>query len=303
MKRRDFLMRGAGLGAATLAFGPRHLFGSFQPTTEKTVDLAVVKNGTPAAMVQSAMQALGGMSRFVSRGDIVVVKPNIGWDRAPEQAADTNPEVVAETIRLCYQAGAKKVAVFDRTCNDPRRCYTRSGIEEAVKKAGGEIRHIVDARFQKVAIPRGKALKSWEFYKDALECDTFINVPIAKHHGLSRLTLSAKNIMGIIGGNRGEIHNGIDQKLADLWTIIHPKLTIMDATRILVANGPQGGNLADVRQTNMIIAGSDMVAVDAYTTSLFELKANDIGSITRCFEMGLGQMDLSKVRIKEMNLG
>lgn len=303
MKRRDFLVRGAGIGAAALALGPRHLFGSWPSTAESAVDLAVARNGTPPAMVQAAVKALGGMSRFVSRGDVVVVKPNIGWDRTPEQAANTHPDVVGETIRLCYQAGAKKVVVFDRTCNDPRRCYTRSGIEEAVKKAGGDIRHIVDARFQKVDIPKGKSLKSWEFYKDVLECDTLINLPIAKHHGLSRLTLGAKNIMGVIGGNRGEIHNGIDQKLADLWTIIRSKLTIMDATRILLANGPQGGNLADVRQTNTVIAGSDMIAVDAYTTSLFQLKPGDIGSIVRCYEMGLGQMDVSKIRIEEMNLG
>lgn len=303
MKRREFLKVGVGMGAATFALGPQELLDSLKTSQEKLTDITVAKNGSPAAMVQNAVKGLGGISQFVSKGDVVVVKPNMGWDRNPQQAANTHPEVAAEMVKLCYEAGAKKVKVFDRTCNDARRCYKRSGIEKAVKDARGEIRHIVDARFQKIDIPNGKVLKSWPLYKDVLDCDVFINVPVAKHHSLTRLSLGIKNIMGVIGGDRGEIHNGINQKLADLCTVLRPDLTIMDATRILVANGPQGGSLGDVRQTNIVAAGTDIVAVDAYAATLFELKGSDIGFITRCHQMGLGEMDLEKVNVKEIDLG
>ena len=303
MKRREFFKVGAGLGAPAFAVGPQELLDSLSTEQKKLIDIIVAQNGSPSDMMKTAVNALGGMSHFVSKGDIVVVKPNIGWDRTPQQGANTHPEVVTEIIKMCHEAGAKKVKVFDRTCNDARRCYRRSGIEKAVKEAGGEIRHIVEARFAKIDIPKGKVLKSWEFYKDILECDVFINVPVAKHHSLTRLSLGVKNIMGVLGGDRGEIHNGIDQKLADLCTVLRPHLTIMDATRILVANGPQGGSLNDVRQTKTIIGGTDMVAVDSFTATLFDFQGKDIGYISRCHEMGLGEMDLKKMNIKEIDLG
>ena len=306
MKRREFLKVGTGFGAAALTLGPQNLLDSLrteQEPLEKLTDLIVVRNSSPAAMIRQAVSALGGMTQYVSKGDVVVVKPNIGWDRTPQQAANTHPEVVAETVKMCYETGAKKVKVFDRTCNDARRCYKRSGIERAVKAAGGEMRHIVDARFKKMNLPQGNILKSWEFYRDVLECDVFINIPIAKHHSLTRLSLGIKNMMGIIGGNRGELHNGIDQKLVDLCTLLKPDLTIMDATRILVANGPQGGSLSDVKQTNIVIASPDMIGVDAYTATLFNLKGSDIGYITRCHRLGLGEMDLSRMNLKEIDMG
>ncbi|MFQ6091433.1 MAG: DUF362 domain-containing protein [bacterium] len=299
MKRREFLK----VGAAALTLGPQRLLDSLRTEQGRSADIVVVKNSSPSAMVRRAVRALGGMDRFVSRGDIVVVKPNIGWDRTPQQGANTHPEVVAETVRLCHEAGAKKVVVFDRTCNEARRCYLRSGIKKAVEEAEGEMRHVVKARFKKIAIPRGKILKSWEFYKDALDCDVFINVPVAKHHSLTRLTMGIKNIMGVLGGDRGQIHNNIDQKLADLCTALLPELTILDATRILVANGPQGGNLSDVRPIKTVAASTDVVAVDAYGATLFGLKGADIGYIASCYRMGLGQMDLTRLNMKEIDLG
>ena len=303
MKRREFFKTGACFGAAAFTLGPQQVLDSLRTAQEKVTDIVVVKNGNPSTMVRRALTALGGMTTYVSKGDVVVVKPNIGWDRTPQQAANTHPEVVAETVKMCYEAGAKKVKVFDRTCNDARRCYKRSGIEKAVKDAGGEMRHIVDTRFKKIDIPRGKVLKSWEFYKDILECDVFINIPIAKHHSLTRLSLGIKNIMGVIGGDRGKIHNGIDQKLADLCTVLRPNLSIMDATRILVANGPQGGSLGDVRDTKTVVAGTDMVAVDAYAATLFGLKGSDIEYITRCYRNTSGEMDLERVNVKVIDMG
>lgn len=303
INRREFLKKAAGLGMAAYGLSPGGPFQTWE--SEQTIespDLVVVKNGTPAQMVRKAVEALGGMSHFVKKGDVVVVKPNIGWDRMPEQAADTNPEVVAEVIRLCREAGASKVKVFDRTCNEARRCYRRSGIQKAAEETGAEVRHVYEKRFKSVTISQGELLKSWEFYLDALTADVLINVPIAKVHSMCRLTMGIKNLMGVLGGNRGQIHNKFAQKIVDINTVLQPHLTILDAVRILVNNGPQGGNLADVRQANTIVAGVDRVAVDSFGATLFGLKASDLDYIRVAHERGLGEMDLSKLRIEDIDL-
>jgi uncharacterized protein (DUF362 family) len=264
-------------------------------------DLAAVKGGAVAATRRS-IELLGGMKRFVGEGVRVVVKPNIGWDRTPEQAANTNPEVVAEVVRLCLEAGAKEVAVFDRTCNDPRLCYRRSGIKDAVETLDDRrVRIFIPDRrkYVEVAIPGGGTLEKWLFYEDALKAEVFINVPVAKHHALSGLTMAMKNVMGVIGGNRGQIHTGFDDKIVDLNLARPSDLTVLDATRILVAHGPQGGRLEDVRQPSTVVAGTDIVAVDSYATRFFGKKPSAIGHIRRAAERGLGTMDLSEVRIVE----
>ncbi len=302
MNRREFLRVAGAAGAAVAGIIPNPgLLMSDEQLSSGTA-LAVVQNGTPSIMVQKAIEALGGIGRFVKKGDVVVVKPNIGWDRVPEQAATTNPEVVAEIVRLCLKAGAAKVKVFDRTCNEPRRCYHRSQIEQMARQAGAEVSHIYEQKFKTIAIPNGEQLKSWPFYADALEADVFINVPIAKHHSLSRVTLGMKNIMGVIGGNRGEIHNRFDQKIGDLNTIIRPQLTIIDAVRILVNNGPQGGNLNDVRETNTLIAGVDPVAADAYAATLFGLRPAELGFLVEAHRRGLGSFELNRIKIDKIDL-
>ncbi len=302
INRREFLRIAGAAGAAIAGLTPQFgLFGG-ENQAGSAAKLVVVHNGNPSSMVQKAIDALGGINRFVKKGDVVVVKPNIGWDRVPEQAATTNPEVVAEIVRLCLKAGASKVKVFDRTCNEPRRCYHRSQIEQLARQAGAEVSHIYDQKFKAAAIPNGQQLKSWPFYADALEADVFINVPIAKHHSLSRVTLGMKNMMGIIGGNRGEIHNRFDQKIVDLNTVIKPQLTIIDAVRILMNNGPQGGNLNDVKEMNTIIAGVDPVAVDAYAATLFGLRPAELGFLVEAQRRGLGSFDLNRMNIEKIDL-
>lgn len=245
----------------------------------------------------AAVNALGGMKRFVKPGDVVVVKPNIGWDRRPEQAANTHPLVVRTVAAEALRAGARKVKVFDRTCNDPRRCYASSGIEAALKGMKGvDVKHMEDERFRKVTL-NGRTLREWELYDEALSADVFINVPIAKHHGLTGLTLGLKNIMGVMGGNRGFIHRSIDEALADINAVLKSRLTIIDATRILTANGPQGGNPRDVKVLNKVIASSDIVAADAYATTLFGLKPEDISTTVAAYRRGLGEMNLSRIRL------
>jgi uncharacterized protein (DUF362 family) len=301
--RRDFIKGSVGTAfvLSLSNFGLAEVFG--QPAEEERFpDLAVVSGGTPAVMTRKVMELLGGMKKFVSKGDIVVVKPNIGWDRNPEQAANTNPEVVAEVVKMCLECGAKKVKVFDRTCNTPSRCYENSGIKKSASEAGAEVSYVVDTGFSMMKFPQGEVLKKWYMYKPAIEADVLINVPIAKHHGLPKLTLGMKNLMGIMGGDRGEIHWNIDDNLADLANFVRPKLTILDAYRILVRNGPQGGSLKDVIEKKTIVAGKKIATVDAYGATLFNMKPTDLGYVVKANKFGLGEIDLNKVDIKKVTL-
>jgi uncharacterized protein (DUF362 family) len=302
--RRDFIRVSLGTGAC-LGLSYLGLPDLVAQTTEKKEiipDLAVVTNGDPASMTRQAIELLGGMKRFVSKGDVVVVKPNIGWDRSPEQAANTNPEVVAEVVKMCLESGAKKVRVFDRPCNTPSRCYQNSGIKKSAQDAGAEVSYVVDSGFSKMKFPKGEVLKEWYMYKPAIEADVLINVPIAKVHGSAKLTLGAKNLMGIMGGDRGQIHWNMDDKLADLANFVRPKLTILDAYRILVKNGPQGGSLKDVREKKTIIAGTEIASVDAYGTTLFGMKPTDLACVVKSNKFGLGEIDLDKLNIKMLSL-
>lgn len=256
------------------------------------------------AVIQ-AIESIGGMQSFVNRGDKVVIKPNIGWDRSPEQGANTHPLVVRGIAELALDAGAARIQVFDYTCNEKRRCYSNSGIVDELKKLGDnrvKWPHIDERKFVPVDIEKGKSLKRWKIYKDALVADSYINVPVAKHHGLSRLSLGLKNSMGVIGGNRGKLHRNLGQELADLATVVRPRLTVIDATRMLLRNGPQGGRVSDVKIGETVIATADPVAADAYAATLFGLQPQDIESTVAGAAMGLGEMELDKMQIKTVRL-
>lgn len=251
-------------------------------------------------LVARILKPLGGIQKFVRTGDKVVVKPNIGWDRNPAQAGNTHPLVVKALVEQTLEAGASEVRVFDRTCNEERRCYVNSGLKDALDKIKDKrvkFFHPDDRKYIPVNIERGKAVNRLEIYKDALEADTYINVPVAKHHSLSGLTLGIKNSMGVLGGRRGKMHHNLGQKLADLATVVQPKLTVIDATRILLRNGPQGGDLKDVKIMDTVIASADPVAADAYATTLFGLQPDEIESTVAAHKLGLGEMDLKAVQI------
>jgi uncharacterized protein (DUF362 family) len=290
MQRRHFIKL-LGLTALFWHSRVRELFAASGPT------VAVAEGADHARITRNAINALGGMQRFVKPGQTVVVKPNMGWDRSAELAANTNPVVVRAVVEECLRAGAKKVKVFDRTCNDERRCYQNSGIEAALKGIKGvEVKHPEEERYKKVVF-NGSALKEWELYGEALTADVFINVPVLKHHGLSKLTIGMKNIMGIMGGNRGAIHKNIAASLADVNASFKTHLVVVDATRILTAHGPQGGDLRDVRVLNKVIASTDIVAADAYATRLFGLKPEDIAVTVEAYKRGLGEMRIDRMKI------
>jgi uncharacterized protein (DUF362 family) len=301
MDRRDFLKQvmlwSAGISTAVPSFQiiPEVLaMEKQQPIVSHATGKDYYK------LVTQVLEPLGSISQFVKTGDRVVIKPNMAWDRNPAQAANTHPQVVKALVELSLDAGAKKIMVFDRTCNEARRCYWNSGIQDAMKTVRDsrlEYYHPDKRKFVPVNIKRGKAVKQLEIYRDALEADTYINVPIAKHHSLSRLTLGIKNSMGVLGGNRGQMHNDLGQKLADLATVVRPKLTVIDATRILLRNGPQGGDIDDVKVLDTVIASADPVACDAYATTLFDLQPDAISSTVAAYKMGLGEMHLDKMQI------
>lgn len=262
--------------------------------------LVVARNATdPAVLVQKALDALGGMKRYVSRGDIVVVKPNIGWDRTPIHAANTNPGVVAAVVRLAYEAGAKKVVVTDASCNEPNRCFQRSGIWKAAYDMGAEVVLPAAHRFRGMRL-KGEVLDDWPVFTPLVNADKVINVPVAKHHNLAKYTGAMKNWYGALGGRRNRLHQNIDVSIADLAHFIQPTLTVVDATRVLLRNGPQGGNVADAKDMFTVIATADQVAADAYGCRLIGRTAEEIPYLKMGQDRGLGTMNWQSLRVAEV---
>jgi uncharacterized protein (DUF362 family) len=246
-------------------------------------------------LTRAAIEGLGGIGRFVSKGHTVWVKPLMAWDRRPEQAANTNPDVVAAVVELCYQAGARKVLVSDNACNPALRVFPRSGIADAAKKAGADVVFLDERKFRRMAIKGGKVLKEWEVYQDLVEADRFINVPIAKVHDLSKVSLGMKNLMGAIGGPRNRLHQDLDNTLVDLAAFLKPQLVVLDAVRVLTANGPVGGNLADVKRKDTVVAGVDQVATDALGATLLGYEPVSVGHIAEGHARGLGSIDFESL--------
>jgi uncharacterized protein (DUF362 family) len=265
--------------------------------------ITVVQNGEPQALAQQALENLGGMARFISKQDVVVLKPNIAWDRTPEQAANTNPDLVAEVVRQCWQAGAKRVIVTDVSCNEPQRCFHRSGIEAAARAAGAEVILPDPERFREIDMG-GVVLKSWPVFTPFLEADKIINLPIAKHHILTGATLGMKNWYGILGGQRNQLHQQIHQSLADLASFMLPTLTLLDCYRVLVRNGPTGGNLEDVDLKKTLVAGTDPVAIDAYVAKAYwNLDPEQLPYLAMAEARGLGTTDYASPKVKVSELG
>ncbi|MBN2801565.1 MAG: DUF362 domain-containing protein [Deltaproteobacteria bacterium] len=261
--------------------------------------LLIVSNGSPEKALKAAITKLGGIEKFISKGDTVVLKPNIGWDRTPVQAANTNPIVVKTMVELCFKAGAKEVIVTDNSCNDPARCFTRSGIWKLAEQAGAEIILPAEHRFSDFNLG-GVILGTMPVLTPAVHCDKFINMPIAKHHGLSKFTGAMKNLYGVLGGRRNRLHQSVDDSIADLADFIRPTLTVMDATRVLMQNGPQGGNISDTKQLNKIIVSTDQVAVDAVSCQLIGLTPGQLPYLKKAQDRNLGISDISKIEVVEI---
>jgi len=310
MDRREFIQKALKYAAA--AFGAvglsklKPLFGQAavaNPSPATKYDLVAVKNGGPAAMFDAGIKALGGMKAFVKPGQKVLVKPNIGWDAAPEMAANTNPLLVKRIIEHCFDAGAKTVYVFDNSCNYYERCYENSGIAKAARAAGATVVPAnAESSYKAVSIPSAKYLKSVKVHEVVLDSDVFINVPILKNHGSSRLTMAMKNLMGIVW-DRGFFHaTGLHECIADFCRYRKPDLNVVDAYRILLRNGPRGGSTADVRLEKTQLLSTDIVAVDAASAKVFGVDPAQIPHVKLAADAGIGRMDLDKLNICRISL-
>ncbi len=310
MKRRDFLKTSAVAGATlSLNFdGLQAALSSNTVAVEKAPDLVAVMGGEPTAMLDKALEALGGIGKFVKKGQKVVIKPNIGWDRAPEMAGNTNPELVAALVKKCLGAGAQKVTVFDHTCDNWQKCYETSGISDAVKKAGGIMMPGNDEKYYKeVAIPGGVTLKNAKIHESLIEADVWINVPVLKNHGGAKLTCAMKNYMGIVWDRRYFHSNDLQQCIADICTWNKkPVLNIVDAYRIMHKNGPQGKSLSDVAQLKTLIASTNIVATDTAALRFFnqveKLDISAVGHIGKGEALKLGTSNLDKLTIKRIKI-
>jgi len=315
--RRQFLERMLALGGGALATAAllSLLSCSREPTDEPHTDnttppppppgdaayLAVATGNNPTTLVQRSIDALGGIGRFVKAGNDVIIKPNICVpNRAPQYAATTNPEVLAALVALCLGAGASRVRVMDNPFGGSAEdSYTDSGIAEAVEAAGGKMEVMAAMKFQDTPVPNGQAIKSCRVYRDILETDVLIDVPIAKHHGGAGLSLGMKNLLGVVS-NPGDYHANLAERVTDLNTLVRPHLVVVDAIRILTKEGPTGGKLEWVKQTDTIIASHDIVAADSYAATLFGKTGRDVPIVYAGARRGLGTMDLSSIKIKEI---
>ncbi len=316
MERREFLKRtgpavalAAATGTTGLVFHNRQTArrrtvvsksASFEVPVDSTLPgITLARDPDPIRALHAALDAIGGIGRFVHAGERVTLKPNIGWDRTPAQGANTHPALVGEMTRLCLEAGAADVIVTDVSCNDPRRSFLRSGIREAGERAGARVLLPVEEDFVDVHIG-GALLTTWPVLKHFIETDRLINMPIVKQHSLSRCTIAMKNFFGILGGRRNQLHQDIDQSIVDLAAFVRPTVTVVDATRVLVHSGPQGGSLDDVAIENAVMCATDQVAADARGVEFLGLHADQIGHIVLAERSGLGTLDYRAAGYREI---
>ncbi|HEY1115088.1 MAG TPA: DUF362 domain-containing protein [Chitinophagaceae bacterium] len=306
MKRRYFLKAVALTGiASTLRFSEGL---EIMAQSAKDYDLVAVLGGEPALMFKKAITEIGGMGRFVKKGQKVVVKPNIGWDRSPELAANTNPELVSAIIRECFAVGAREVVVFDHTCDDWRKCYQNSGIDEAVKKAGGKMMPAhEESYYREVKLPQGVNLKSTKIHQAILDCDVWINVPVLKMHGGARMSVSLKNLMGIVWDRRYFHSHDLQQCIADCNTLSKKAvLNIVDAYRVIKAHGPQGRSEADVALAKGLFISTDTVAVDTAAIRFYnQIAAMDLAAVEhvgKAEALRVGTTHLENLSVKRIKI-
>jgi len=313
MKRRDFIRTGAIVSASaalSMRFeGLQAALASNKMTVQAAPDLVAVMGGEPAEMLNKALETLGGIGNFVKRGQKIVIKPNIGWDRTPELAANTNPQVIGELVKKCLEAGASSVTVYDHTCDsDWKKCYANSGIEDAVKAAGGVMAPGNDESYYKeVTLQKGVKLKSAKIHSILIEADAWINVPVLKQHGPAKFTCAMKNYMGVVWDRRYFHSNDLQQCIADICTWEKkPVLNIVDSYRMMTKNGPQGRSEADVATVKALFASTDIVAIDVASLQFFnqveKLDLETVGHIGMGQSHQLGTTDLSKLKIERIRL-
>jgi uncharacterized protein (DUF362 family) len=271
------------------------------PESSQYPSFVAAKGKDVEKTLSAALDKLGGVSRFIKKGENVLIKPNVGWDRQPEQAANTNPDLVGAIVRLCLSAGASEVWVTDVSINDPYRSFAMSGIEASVKKAGGRVKYTTENDFVQTDL-KGEVLKTWPVSRFYHEVERVINMPVVKHHSLSKASISMKNWYGILGGRRNRLHQNIHASIVDLASAVRPTLTVVDATRVLFQNGPTGGNLADVSTHDTVIVGTDEVALDSYSLKYLNLTVQDVPYLGIAVNRGLGVAEWKTLNYLELEV-
>jgi uncharacterized protein (DUF362 family) len=309
MKRRDFLKKTAAVGVAALTFDK--LQASIDTSSlmvEAAPDMVAVMGGEPAALLDKALEEMGGIEKYVKAGQSVVIKPNIGWDKKPNFAANTNPELIDALIKQCFKAGAKKVSVFDHTCDNWQKCYDNSGIKKVAEAAGAVVLPANDESYYKeVSIPKGVELKKAKIHQALLEADVWFNVPILKNHEGAKMSIAMKNYMGIVW-DRGFFHsNDLQQCIADICTWQKkPALNIVDAYRCLHRSGPQGRSVSDTSVLKTLIVSTDIVAADTAAIGLFNqvktMNIKEVGHIANGEKLKLGTQKLDNLNVKKIKL-
>ncbi|MCJ7525813.1 MAG: DUF362 domain-containing protein [Candidatus Aminicenantes bacterium] len=297
MKRRTFVKNGVLFSSSILLARPH----SAQANPLTAAPVIQVKGESPYEITKRAVLEIGGMGKIISRGDVVMVKPNIGWNRTVEQAACTNPEVLRALIELAFNAGAKKVVIMDNTCHKAEDCYQRSGIEAMAKKLGADVRYCDETRLVAHNF-KGEYLSKWPVFKDYLEVDKFINVPILKHHGSAGLTIAMKNLYGILGGNRGKLHRDMGENIAELAGGFPSHLVVVDAYRILLRNGPVGGRLSDVEMRKTVIVSTHIMHADVTAAVLFGKDPREVEFLQAAHAKKMGEIDITKIPVKSLTV-
>lgn len=308
MDRREFLKKtiSGGIAAGSALAFPEmgKLWAATQASDKAAYDLVAVKGGEPDLMFDRAIASLGGIGAFVPKGSRVLVKPNIGWDVPPDRGGNTHPRLVGHIVELCLSAGAKAVTVFDHTCDNWIQCYRNSGIEKAVKGAGGRmVSGDSEGYYREVEVPRGTRLTRAKVHESFLDSDVFINVPVLKHHSSSMLTISMKNLMGVVWDRSYWHRNDLHQCIADFASFRKPDLTVVDAYNVMKRNGPRGVSVNDVLPMKALIVSTDFVAADTAAARLFGVEPSDIRHIQIASEMKLGRMDLENLAINRIKIG
>jgi uncharacterized protein (DUF362 family) len=307
MRRRDFIFKGVGAGlAAGIGLSTDVFAGNFNGMASVAAgpyDLVAVMGGEPDIMFDKGIEALGGMKAFVKKGQTVVIKPNIGFDKTPELGANTNPILVGRIVEHCIKAGAKEVLVFDHTLNNWQKCYANSGIEKAVTDAGGKmVPGNSDSMYKPVEVAKGKKVTSAKVHESILNCDVFINVPVLKNHGGAKMSSSMKNLMGIVWERGWWHHNDLGQCIADFTTWRKPDLNVIDAYRVMKDHGPQGVSVEDIMTVKAQVLSRDMVAADAAAAKFLDYDPKTIDYIMKAHEMGVGNMNIESLKINKIKV-
>ena len=308
LDRRNFIIRTAKAGAAmaVAGVGSAMLYDKDGPAPgdgKKLVTLpdfsvpkkdgktiSIVKGSDRIKTVNKAIDLLGGIERFVQKGDVVVIKPNVAFASPAFLGATAHPQLIAEVVRLCYsRGGAKQVIVTDNPINDPASCFTISGIGKAATQAGAKVILPEDKFFENATVQGGKLIKNWPiFYGPLAKANKLIGISPVKDHHRSGASMSMKNFYGLMGGRRNIFHQDIHTIITEIAMLFKPTLVILDGTNSMMHNGPTGGSVSDLRDTNTLIASCDMVAADAFGCGLLDMKISDLAYIAMAEQAGCG---------------